>query len=325
MKTRSVVLGVHIAALCAFTLTQGCVTSESEGNAIGAVHKGPFRHVRKGNSSSQDMNPVAQPLDFGNDFGMEPLYPVKNPIVSSPMDTPANPIKVSTTERYIVCKGDTLSQLAVDFDTTTAELVRLNTLANPDVLYVGQELTVPAGRSIKSAAAAKKSSSAVKGGGTYTIQKGDTLSEIASAAGVSIDQLRALNNVKGDMIMAGEELTIPAGGKVPATTKQSTAKTSTPKKSTPATQPVLKAPAPAAPALALPQMAPVSDVVEAPEGTTPSAAFELIEERIYYPGESLDDIAREYGVSKAEIMRLNGISDESQIKDGQRLRIPIAE
>jgi LysM repeat protein len=39
----------------------------------------------------------------------------------------------------------------------------------------------------------------------------------------------------------------------------------------------------------------------------------------------MDDIARQYSVSKSEIMRLNNISDEAAIKEGQRLRIPISE
>jgi LysM repeat protein len=51
----------------------------------------------------------------------------------------------------------------------------------------------------------------------------------------------------------------------------------------------------------------------------------MIEEYVFYPGDSLDEIAQKYGVGKAEIMRLNNITDETQIQNGQRLRIPIAE
>ncbi len=51
----------------------------------------------------------------------------------------------------------------------------------------------------------------------------------------------------------------------------------------------------------------------------------MVEDKVLYPGETLDDVARQYGVSKAEIMRMNNISDESQVREGQRLRIPIAE
>ena len=57
----------------------------------------------------------------------------------------------------------------------------------------------------------------------------------------------------------------------------------------------------------------------------PQASVDMIEDKVLYPGETLDDVARQYGVSKAEIMRLNNISDESQVREGQRLRIPVAE
>lgn len=314
MKIGSAVLAVHIAVLFAFALTQGCVTTESERGALGAQHKGPFHHVHKGKSSDSAMMSAEPVMDYSDDLSGEPLYAVE-PIDVDPMPVVIPVDTSSPTERYIVRKGDTLSQLAVDFDTTTAELVRLNGLANPDVLYVGQELRVPAGRGGGSRTSSSAASApSVKKGGTYTIQKGDTLSGIALAAGVSIDELRRLNNIQGDMIRAGDTIDIPAGGKVPAKVEKAPAKTTETK----------AAAEPKAAELAVPEMAPATAAAETPEGTEP-VSFDVIEDRIYYPGESLDDIAREYGVSKAEIMQLNGITDESQIKDGQRLRIPIAE
>ena len=68
----------------------------------------------------------------------------------------------------------------------------------------------------------------------------------------------------------------------------------------------------------------MADVDSASE-TAPVESVEMIEEYVFYPGDSLDEIAQKYGVGKAEIMRLNNISDETEIQDGQRLRIPIAE
>jgi len=319
MKIGSAVLGIHIAVLCAFSLTQGCVTSGSDNPSAGARHKGPFMHKTVGKT------PVAAaPIGSGiseypmgtNDFA--PIYE-PDPIGYVPIEeTPIVVPPAMATETYIVRKGDTLSQLAVDFDTTTAELVRLNNLANPDVLQVGQELRVPAGRRPAPPSSGSSGSSSgsiqVKKGGTYVIQKGDTLSEIALAAGVSIDSLRRLNNIEGDRIIAGETLDIPEGGTIPPT------QSSTPPRNPPDQTDTNNAGG----ALAVPGIAPIDDDT-APEGTPPSASIGQIEQRIYYPGESLDDIAREYGVTKAEIMRLNGITDESQIKDGQSLRIPIAE
>ena len=41
---------------------------------------------------------------------------------------------------YTVVKGDTLSELAVKFKTTVSELVKLNNIADPDYIVVGQKL-----------------------------------------------------------------------------------------------------------------------------------------------------------------------------------------
>jgi lysozyme len=251
--------------------------------------------------------------DFGQDDSMyEPVV-----ITATGSSTPEPyPTSSQNTEIYIVQKGDILSQLAVDFDTTTATLVELNNLSNPDVLYVGQELRVPAGSRKKSGSASKPQGS-IKKGGSYTIQKGDTLSEIALAAGVSIDDLRELNGIKGDMIMAGETIDIPSYGKVPAAKKKTA---SAPKTTEPA--PVEPAPAPEA---AAPAPAPLASVESAPEATDSSTSVGMVVDHVVYPGETLDDISRQYGVTKAEIMRLNNISDETMVKEQMRLRIPIAE
>lgn len=50
-----------------------------------------------------------------------------------------------------------------------------------------------------------------KSGYTYTVSKGDTLSEIARRNNVSLDALRAANTLKNDVIWVGQKLSIPAG------------------------------------------------------------------------------------------------------------------
>jgi LysM repeat protein len=148
----------------------------------------------------------------------------------------------------------------------------------------------------------------VKKGGTYVIQKGDTLSGIAVAAGVSLADLRALNNTEDDKIFAGETLSIPSGGKVPTNTQKST-----PKKADPV-EPAASEPAPA----------PMAGSAVEPAAAG-SMQVDAVMDHVVYPGETLDDISRQYGVGKSDIMRLNNISDESAVKEGQRLRIPITE
>ncbi len=314
MKVGAAVLGIHVAALCAFSLSQGCVTTESQGSGrgAGAHHRGPWSHQHKGKSAPTQE--VAQEAFYpGADDGTGSVY---EPVIVESSNTSVEPyvapVGTAGTEVYIVQKGDVLSRVAVDFNTTTKNLIAMNNLSNPDVLYVGQELRVPAGGKRASNSSAATKTSSIKRGGSYEIQKGDTLSGIAVAAGVSINDLRSLNNIQGDRIVAGEKIDIPSYGKVPSTTQKSTTK----KKTEPApVEPAAAEPAPA-PLAAAPMVEPVE---------TATMEVEHVVDHVVYPGETIDDISRQYGVSKSDIMRLNNISDAAAVKEGQRLRIPISE
>lgn len=48
-----------------------------------------------------------------------------------------------TSRTYTVKDGDTLSEIAERYHTTVSELVRLNHIANPDLIYTGQVLKLP--------------------------------------------------------------------------------------------------------------------------------------------------------------------------------------
>src|SRR5690606_23634119 len=48
----------------------------------------------------------------------------------------------STTTTYTVKKGDTLSHIAKRFGTTVDNLVKLNNIKNPNLIYVGQKLKI---------------------------------------------------------------------------------------------------------------------------------------------------------------------------------------
>jgi spore germination protein len=70
----------------------------------------------------------------------------------------------------------------------------------------------------------------------------------------------------------------------------------------------------AAPATVPAAAAPVAKPASAP-----------VYEHVLYPGETLDDVARQYGSSQQEIMKLNNITDPSSIKPGTKLLVPIPE
>ena len=291
-----------------FLISQGCITTESfgSGRGAGAKHKGPWRHQHQGgvqSSAIQSMQPVMNDQMIYSEEVYEPI------ITSSEMGIDMTPGEISTktTEIYLVQKGDMISQLAIDFDTSSAKLIEMNNLENPDVLYVGQKLKVPAGRSVISSSKTTpvSSSSVIEKGETYLIQSGDTLSEIAQRARVSVDDLRNLNQINNDTIYAGQKLYIPSYGSVPESV------------------PVLDALPLAEPTpLMAPEPAPVAEAVpvEVPEG-----AIGMVKEVQVYPGETLDDYARIYSVSKAEILRANPQIEGEELKQGFTIRIPISE
>ena len=99
---------------------------------------------------------------------------------------------------YTVQRGDTLSEIARRFGTTVSAIVATNNIANPNLIFPGQVLRIPVG-----------------GGETgetisYTVQRGDTLSEIALRHGTTVSELVRLNNISNpNLIYAGQKLLIP--------------------------------------------------------------------------------------------------------------------
>jgi len=96
--------------------------------------------------------------------------------VSSPGNPPPSNPPPASGQTYYAVKGDTLRKIAARFGTTVDALIKLNPqISNPNVIYVGQAITVPAAAS------------------TYAVQKGDTLRIIANKFGTTVDALLALN------------------------------------------------------------------------------------------------------------------------------------
>ena len=125
-------------------ITQGCITTESfgSGRGAGAKHKGPWRHQHQNIMNIRAIQSI-QPLINEQMIDNQEIY---DPIIISSNLSDDQAVAVNETETYVVQKGDMLSQLAIDFNTTSAALIAMNNLENPDVLYVGQKLTVPAGQ-----------------------------------------------------------------------------------------------------------------------------------------------------------------------------------
>ncbi len=161
-------------------------------------------------------------------------------------DLPDEKTQPATT--YAVRRGDTLSEIAVRFGTSTAALQRLNGLQG-SIIRPGEKLVVPVqeyasaliapdqqqpmrvqygtsppARSLEAietadappdttpsddrSAASSEPETASRAPRTYRVSRGDTLSEIARRFGVTIRELQAWNNLSGTRIKPGQRLRV---------------------------------------------------------------------------------------------------------------------
>jgi len=103
---------------------------------------------------------------------------------------------------YTVRGGDTLYDIARDHNVSVNSLKHANGLRSSRI-YPGKELRIPAPVDTPAP------SQAVAGTGTYRVQKGDTLYDIARKFGVSISELRNANGLRSSRIYPGDVLRIP--------------------------------------------------------------------------------------------------------------------
>ena len=113
------------------------------------------------------------------------------------LSVPSNSVSVGNT--YTVKSGDSLWSIANKYNTTVSNLKSLNNLSS-DVLQIGQVLNVP--------------SNSVSMGNTYTVKSGDSLWNIANRYGISVAELKSLNNLSGDVLQIGQVLNVPSSNNV---------------------------------------------------------------------------------------------------------------
>ncbi len=118
---------------------------------------------------------------------------------------------------YVVKKGDTLYSIARRYHTDVKTLQKMNGIADPTTLSVGQELKAPA-------PAAKPTRPVPRAGTTtYKVQKGDTLSSIARKFNSSTSTLQKLNNFSNPNSLAvGAVILVPATTAIRPTVHAST-------------------------------------------------------------------------------------------------------
>jgi membrane-bound lytic murein transglycosylase D len=109
--------------------------------------------------------------------------------------------------QYEVQRNDTLWDIARGFSVSVDNLCTVNGLSRNSVIRPGQRLRIPDGATSSNPVSGHRT--ATTAGSTYTVRSGDTLSDIASAHGVSVSALKNANAVNGSRIHPGDVLRIP--------------------------------------------------------------------------------------------------------------------
>ncbi|MFQ5811747.1 MAG: LysM peptidoglycan-binding domain-containing protein [Anaerolineae bacterium] len=100
---------------------------------------------------------------------------------------------------HTVQPGENLFRIALHYDMTYQALAAANGIVNPDLILVGQRLTIPA-----------EGTAEPTGERTHVVQPGENLFRIALKYGVTVEAIAVANDISNvHLIYPGQELVIP--------------------------------------------------------------------------------------------------------------------
>ena len=159
--------------------------------------------VKRGDTLSEiarDFGTTVSNIVSLNSFITNPnlIYPGQQLTIKTPAGTSENSNSI-----YIVKSGDTLSRIALKYNTTVNRLVELNNIKNRNLIYPGQEIIVA---SSESTIILPNSCGKV----LYQIKRGDTLSQLAIKYRSTVQEIATLNNIANhNLIYADDTIRIP--------------------------------------------------------------------------------------------------------------------
>lgn len=233
------------------------------------------------------------------------------------------------TFQYTVQAGDTLLDLAIQYGTDTDTIKELNNLFT-DELSVGLPLNIP----LVEGVTAPGQPTPTPGPYAYTVQPGDTIGSIALKFGKDMIELIEANGlIESDILSVGQEILIPdytptsvdppSAGAVADDDSVTHIVAEGETLSTIAelygvdSNAILRFNN-----LANPNLLRLGQALQIP-GVSPGEAARLSGQiHVVQTGESLSQIAAQYGVAVEEIIALNEINNPNDIRVGQELVIP---
>jgi len=167
---------------------------------------------------------LVQPLIF-------PSAPAFTPTPSRPTPTPTPTVVLTPTETptptptptpippraHQVRQGETLSTIALQYDTTIEDILALNPGLDPQLIQTGQVLLIPPAEGAVSTAEAGPTATPASFV-IHVVAPGETLLSIAERYGVTVALIRAANPelpAGSDVIRVNQSLVIPIGTPTP--------------------------------------------------------------------------------------------------------------
>ena len=97
---------------------------------------------------------------------------------------------------YTVVAGDNLHTIAHNYNSTVSNILKFNTIPNPDLIHIGQKIVIPL-----------SPPEAI----LYTVKRGDSLYLIARKYGTSVSNLEKYNYLAPPYIIyPGQQLVVTA-------------------------------------------------------------------------------------------------------------------
>ena len=140
-----------------------------------------------------------------------PTTATETTLTVSPTSTPvpttaptAIPTTVPTTapsgeKTHVVQPGENLFRIALYYGMSHETLAAANGIINPDIIYTGQSLTIPA-----------EGTTPIAPTGTHVVQPGENLFRIALKYNVTVEAFAIANGISNvNLIHPGQELVIP--------------------------------------------------------------------------------------------------------------------
>lgn len=227
IATAAIVAPVAEASSSSYTVVKGDTLTK-----IANANKTTISQLKQWNNLKNDSIYVGQKLTVSAvkqpPTITKPTTPpttTKPPVVNSTQPSkPSTPTGTSTST-YQVVKGDSLSKIAKAVNASVADLKKWNGLSS-DTIYVGQQLKVDEVKTNSSTPVVQpekekptNSSTPPKNDSTntspsetvaqsYVVVKGDSLSKIATKFGVTVTDLKHVNQLSADLIYIGQVLKV---------------------------------------------------------------------------------------------------------------------